>query len=81
MPQRIDTLLDSPAGVVVVLGALVGRVDIVGELAGQVALVAVDASIRAFAFNQLATNGILTMGSAALPMSLYGAGVIGEYIK
>ncbi|WP_233475131.1 MULTISPECIES: hypothetical protein [Pseudomonas] len=51
MPQRIDTLLDAPARIIVVLRAQVGRVDVVGELARQVALVAVDASVGALAFD------------------------------
>ncbi|WP_225931539.1 hypothetical protein [Pseudomonas salmasensis] len=71
MPQRIDTLLDPPARIVVVLRAQVGRVDVVGELAGEVALVAVDAPVGALAFDQVSASWVAS--PRALEQSRYSS--------
>lgn len=65
LPQRINTLLDPSAGVVVVLGAQVSGVGVTTKLACQVALVAINAPIRAFAFDQLAAQVVTVPGGFA----------------
>lgn len=64
LPQRINTLLDPSAGVVVVLGALVSGVGVTSKLAGQVALVAVDAPIGTLAFDQVAAQVVTVPGGS-----------------
>lgn len=65
MTERVNALLDPPAGVVVVLGAQVGRIDVVSELAGQVALIAVDTPVGAFALDQVAAQVVTVLSGLA----------------
>ena len=65
LSQRIDALLDSSAGVVVVLGAQVSGVGVTSKLAGQVALVAVDAPVGTLAFDQVAAQVVTVPGGLA----------------